>query len=323
MKIEGYFLLLIFLVTTYSYAGQKEPHVVVLGITKPGATLPQVRGLLDGLEEAGYVDGKNVIIQRIQAEDVQEVRDHLAKLAQGKIDAIVATSAKETAIAKEATSTIPIIFVPAVDPVGMGFVQSRSRPNGNLTGLSFTHDVEDNGKQLAVFKHVVPRMRRVTLFYDSQPTTTLSAILTVLKRVAGILHIQLAEFQADSAAEANQLLDRVPKGTTDGIFAICSATFRGMAPIADRALKMAVALFGCTATQVSEEGALMTYAPDIYYMGYRGAWYVDRILKGTKPEQLPVEAPTKFELVVNLKIARRIGLTIPPEVLILADKVFQ
>src|SRR5215470_9592834 len=323
MKIQGYFLLLIFLLTTYSYAGQKEPHVVVLGITKPGVVLPQVRGLLDGLEEAGYIEGKNLIIQHIQAENVQEVRDHLAKLAQEKIDAIVATSANETAIAKQVTSKIPIIFVPAVDPVRMGFVQSRSRPNSNLTGLSFTRDVEDNGKQLAVFKQVVPRMRHVTLFYDSQRTRTLSAVLTAVKRVAGNLHIQLAEFQADSAAEATQLLDRMPKRTTDGIFVICSATFRGIAPLADRALKMAVALFGCTATQVAEEGALMTYAPDIYYIGYRSAWYVDRILKGTKPEELPVEAPTKFELVVNLKIARRIGLTIPPEVLILADKVFQ
>jgi len=213
--------------------------------------------------------------------------------------------------------------VPAVDPVRMGFVQSRSRPNANLTGLSFTRDVEDNGKQLAVFKQVVPRMRHVTLFYDSQRNRTLSAVLTAVKRVAGNLRIQLAEFQADSAAEATQLLNRVPKGTTDGIFVICSATFRGIAPLADRALKMAAALFGCTATQVAEEDALMTYAPDIYYIGYRSAWYVDRILKGTKPEELPVEAPTKFELVVNLKIARRIGLTIPPEVLILADKVFQ
>jgi len=324
MKIQGYFLVLIFLVTTYSYAGQKEPHVVVLGITKPGVVLPQVRGLLDGLEEAGYVEGKNVIIQRIQAEDVQEVRDHLAKLAQGKIDAIVATSAKETTLAKEATSKIPIIFVPALDPVGMGFVKSRSRPNGNLTGLSFTRDVEDNGKQLAVFKQVVPVMRRVTLFYDGPPATrTAPAALEAVQRVARNLNIQLADFPASSTSEAAQFLDRVPKGRTDGIFVICSATFRGIAPLADRALKMATALFGCTATQVAEEGALMTYAPDIYYIGYRSAWYVDRILKGTKPEQLPVEAPTKFELVVNLKIARRIGLTIPPEVLILADKVFQ
>ena len=324
MKIQGYFLLLIFLVTTYSYAGQKEPHVVVLGITKPGVVLPQVRGLLDGLEEAGYVEGKNVIIQRIQAEDVQEVRDHLAKLAQGKIDAIVATSAKETTLAKEATSKIPIIFVPALDPVRMGFVKSRSRPNGNLTGLSFTRDVEDNGKQLAVFKQVVPAMRRVTLFYDGPPATrTAPAALEAVQRVARNLNIQLADFPVSSSAEATRFLNRVPKGTTDGIFVICSATFRGIAPLADRALKMATALFGCTATQVAEEGALMTYAPDIYYIGYRSAWYVDRILKGTKPEQLPVEAPTKFELVVNLKIARRIGLTIPPEVLILADKVFQ
>ena len=324
MKSQVYFFLLVFLVSVHSYAGQKQPRVVILGITKPGVVLPQVRGLLDGLEEAGYILDKNLIIERIQAEDVQEVRDQLSKSTQEKIDVIVATSAKETALAKEATSKIPIVFVPAVDPVRMGFVKSRSRPNGNLTGLSFTRDVEDNGKQLAVFKQIVPAMRRVTLFYDAQPATrTSSAALEAVQRVARNLNIQLSEFPVGSAAEATQFLDRVPKGKTDGIFVICSATFRGMAPLADRALKMVAALFGCTATQVAEEGALMTYAPDIYYMGYRGAWYVDRILKGTKPDQLPVEAPTKFELVVNLKIARRIRLTIPPEVLILADKVFQ
>ncbi len=324
MKTQWHFLLLIFLMTTYAYAGQKQPHVVVLGIAKAGIVIPQVRGLLNGLEEAGYIDGKNVIIQVTQAENAQDLRDHLTKLAQQKIDVIVATSASETAIAKQVTSKIPIVFAPAMDPVSMGFVKSRSRPNANLTGLSFTRDVEDNGKQLAVFKQVVPAMRHVTLFYDGHAATpTLPAVLASVKRVARNLNVQVADFPAGSAAEATQLLHRASKGTTDGIFLICRATFRGMAPLADRGANIGAPLFGCTATQVAEEGALMTYSPDIYYIGYRSAWYVDRILKGAMPEQLPVEAPTKFELVVNLKTAHRIGLTIPPEVLILADKVFQ
>jgi len=325
MNAQWYYLLLIFLFTTYSYAGQKIPHLLVLGIPKPGIVIPQVRGLLDGLEEAGYVEGKNLIIEFAYAENAQRLRDHLTNLAQKKVDVIVATSANETAIAKQITSTIPIIFAPAIDPVGMGFVKSRSRPNANLTGLSFTRDVEDNGKQLAMFKQVVPAMRRVTLFYNSQPlaTRTLSTVLIAVQRVARNLNIQLAEFPASSTAEATQLLGHVLKGTTDGIFVICSATFRGMARLADRAANIGAPVFGCTATQVAEEGALMTYAPDIYYMGYRSAWYVDRILRGARPEQLPVEAPMKFELVLNLNASRRIGLTIPAEVLILADKVFQ
>jgi len=319
-----YYLLLIFLFTDYSYAGQKIPHLLVLGISKPGIVIPQIRGLLDGLEEAGYVESKNLIIEFIYAENAQRLRDHLANLAQKKVDAIVATSANETAIAKQITSTIPIIFAAAIDPVGMGFVKSRSQPDGNLTGLSFTRDVEDNGKQLAIFKQVVPAMQRVTLFYNSQlANRTSSPVLVAVRRVARNLNIQLAESPVSSTAEASQLLGRAPKGTTDGIFVICNAAFRGMAPLADRAANIGAPVFGCTATQVAEEGALMTYAPDIYYMGYRSAWYVDRILRGARPEQLPVEAPMKFDLVINLKTSRRIGLRIPAEVLILADKVFQ
>jgi putative tryptophan/tyrosine transport system substrate-binding protein len=324
MKTAWSILLLISLLITNSYAGQKQPHIVVLGIGKSDIVIPQVRGLYDGLEEAGYVEGKNLTIQHLRAEHADQLRDQLTDFVRQKIDVIVATSANETAIAKQVTSKIPIIFVPAIDPVRMGFVKSRARPDANLTGLSFTRDLQDNGKQLAVFKQIVPAMRRVTLFYDGRPTTrTSSAVLASVKRIAQSLKIQLTEFPAGSAAEAAQILQRISKRITDGVFLICSATFRGMTPLADRAADIAVPLFGCTATQVAEEGALMSYTPDVYYIGYRGAWYVDRILKGARPEQLPVEAPSRFELVVNLKASRRIGLTIPPEALILADKVFQ
>ena len=322
MKIGSFLVLLGFLIAD-CHAGEKQPpHLALLGIGKQDVILPQVRGFYDGLEEAGYVEGKSLIINNIRAENGDRLRAQLTDLARQKIDVIVTTSANETSVARQVTSTIPIIFMPAIDPVGMGFVKSRARPHANLTGLSFTRGEEDNGKQLAVFKQIVPAMRRVTMFYDGQPMTrTAPEIIASAHRVAAKLKLELLQQAASSPVDAAHILQASNK-TTDGIFLICSATFRGLKPLADHALEKRVPLFGCTATQVAEEGALMTYSPDIYYIGYRGAWYVDRILKGARPEQLPVEAPTRFELAVNLKTSRRIGLTIPPEILILVDKVF-
>ncbi len=322
MKIGSFLVLIGFLIAD-SYAGEKQaPHIALLRIGKQDVILPQVRGLYDGLEEAGYVEGKSLIIQNIRAENSDRLRAQLTDLARQKIDVIVATSANETTVARQVTSKIPIIFIPAIDPVGMGFVKSRARPDANLTGLSFTRGVDDSGKQLAVFKQIVPAMRRVTMFYDGQPMThTSPAIIESAHRVAAKLKLELLQQAASSPVDAAHIL-HISNKITDGIFLICSATFRGLKPLADRAAEKRLPLFGCTATQVAEEGALMTYSPDIYYIGYRGAWYVDRILKGARPEQLPVEAPTRFELAVNLKTSRRIGLAIPPEILILVDKVF-
>ena len=323
MKTGRSFLLLIFFLATPSYAAQL-PNVAVLAMGQEDRVIPQVRGLHDGLEEAGYVNGKNITIQDIRAASARELHDLLNEVVRKDVDVIVTTSAKEATVAKQTTRRIPIIFVPSIDPVGMGFVKSRARPDGNLTGLSFTRGVEDNGKQLLVFKQVVPKLRRVITFYDRQITTnTSSKVLAALSRAAKDLRIDITLHPSLSPADAVRFFDRVPHKAMDGVFVICNATFRRMGRLAERAAKTSAPLFGCTTTQVADEGALMTYAPDIYYLGYRGAWYVDRILKGAKPRDLPVEAPSKFELVINLKTARQIGVTIPPEVLILADRVFQ
>lgn len=324
MKIGGSTFLFCWSLAIHGYAAQTHPRILILEINTTVAVIPQVRGLVDGLVEAGYVDGKNLTIQHIKVERADQLRDRLAHLIAKTVDVIVTTSARETAMAKQLTSAIPIIFVPAIDPVGMGFVKSRARPHANLTGLSFTRDAEDNGKQILMFKQIVPALRRVVTFYDGQPATrTSAAILASVNRVARSLKIELIQYPAISSAEAAQILLGMPQRAMDGVFVICSATYRGIKPLADRATEKGVPLFGCTTTQVAEEGALMTYTPDIYYMGYRGAWYVDRILKGAKPRELPVETPTKFELAVNLKTARRLGVKIPPEALILADRVFQ
>ena len=309
-----------------SFAAQSAPprRLALLSITKSDVTIPQVRGLFDGLEEAGYVDGKNFAIHHLRSEDADKVRAHLQDLLRHGVDVIVATSAIETAIARQTTSEIPIVFLPAVDPVRLGFVKSRAHPGANLTGLSFTKDVEDNGKQLSVFKQIVPGLRRAIIFYDMRPASAASALVRAsIKRVAHHVGIQIIETGVASSTDAVRALEQTPKGATDGVFPICTAVFRDMRPVARAAAQRNLPLFGCTAAQVADDGALITYTPDMYLIGYRGAWYVDRIFKGAKPGELPVEAPSKLELVINLKNARALGLTIPPERLILADKVFQ
>ncbi|MGZ8445427.1 MAG: ABC transporter substrate-binding protein [Candidatus Binatia bacterium] len=298
--------------------------MVLIGIGKPGIVLPQVRGLFDGLEEAGYIDGKNLTVHHLRSESAAELRNRLKELVRQKVDVIVASSASEATIAQQVTREIPIVFAPSIDPVRMGFVKSRSRPDTNLTGLSYTRHHADNGKQLAVFKEIVPGLRRVTLFYDARPAIgTPESIRASVRRVAQHLNIQLIEHAVTSSADAVKVLQPMSKGAIDGAFLICTAVFRGLKPLADSAAQIGVPLFGCTAAQVADEGALMTYTPDIYLLGYRGAWYIDRILKGAKPDQLPVEAPSQLQLVINLKNAKAIGLKIPPERLILADRVFQ
>jgi putative tryptophan/tyrosine transport system substrate-binding protein len=315
-------LLLMFIGPVSAYAGQSLPRILILGVGSQGTALPQVRGLYDGLEEAGYVDGKNILIRHVKGEREEELRSHLNAALKQRVDLIVATSANETAIARQFVRDIPIVFVPAVDPVGMGFVRSLAQPDDNLTGLSFTRGVEDNAKQLAVFKQLVPHLKKALMFYDDRSGTGAPpAMIQAVNRAASDLQIQLTPYPVNSAGQAAQALSRTSR-TADGVFVICSGTFRDIAVLAAEATKKRLPLFGCTASQVAEEGALMTYTPDIYYIGYRGAWYVDRLVRGSKPQHLPVESPARFEFVVNLKTARRINLTIPPETLILVDKVF-
>jgi len=318
---------IIFLLSGASFAGQYRsqlPQMVLIGIGKPGIVIPQVRGLFDGLEEAGYIDGKNLTVHHLRSESEAELRDRLKELVRRKVDVIVTSSASEATIAQQVTKKIPIVFAPSLDPVRMGFVKSRAHPDTNLTGLSYTRDQADNGKQLAVFKEIVPGLRRVTLFYDGRPAIGIpESIRASVRRIAQHPNIQLSEHPVTSSADAVKVLQPMSKGGIDGAFLICTAVFRGIKPLADTAAQIGVPLFGCTASQVADEGALMTYTPDMYLIGYRGAWYIDRILKGAKPDQLPVEAPRQLELVINLKNAKAVGLKIPPERLILADKVFQ
>jgi putative tryptophan/tyrosine transport system substrate-binding protein len=287
---------------------------------------PQINGLRDGLEELGYAEGENLHWQRVEGGTQEELRAILkARLQKQAIDVIVTLGTTETNIAKEIAPRVPTVFLPAADPVGSGFVRSLASPGTNLTGLSFFVGSESVGKQLEVFKQFVPALRRVGVLFDSRlKSASLNDSWNRLAAVASWLGINLTEMPVTSTAEASRkILSLSYPGTSVGVFVFCSGLFKSLEDLARVATKQKLPLFGCNAFQVAEQNVLISYAPDLYSLGYRGAWFVDRIFKGTKPQDLPVETPRKFELVVNNKTAGEIGLKIPSGMLMLADRVFR
>jgi len=287
---------------------------------------PQINGLRDGLEELGYTEGENLFWQRVDGETQEELRVNLkSRMEKHPADIIVALGTTETNVAKEIAPKTPTVFLPAADPVKSGFVRSLASPGTQLTGLSFFMGSESVGKQLEVFKQFVPALRRVGVVYDSRlKSAGLSESWNRLAAVASWLGVTLTELPSTSTAEASRkIISRSYPGANAGIFVLCSGLFKNLEELAAAATKQKLPLFGCNAFQVAEQNVFLSYAPDLYSLGYRGAWFVDRILKGTKPQDLPVETPRKFELVVNNRIAGEIGVKIPPGMLMLADRVFR
>jgi putative ABC transport system substrate-binding protein len=293
---------------------------------------PQVNGLRDGLEELKYVQGENLISELLEDESRETLRSKLAsQIKRQKIDVIVTLGTVETAIAKELTQEIPIVFLPASDPVRSGFVRSLADPGTNLTGLTFYSGFENLSsgfgnlsKQLEVFKDVVPSLRNAFTIIDARhPMLIKTQNLTKLHSVAARFGVDLVELWVHSPAEATQKLATLPQQPKQaGVFVVCSGLFKELTMLASSAIKRRLPLSGCNAFQVAEQGVLLSYAPDLYSIGYRGAWYVNRIFSGTKPQTLPVETSTKFDMVINRKTATEIGLKIPHRMLMLADRVF-
>jgi len=287
--------------------------------------LPQINGLRAGLEELRYIEGENLVLKFIHDENLPLLRDRLrAELRRGDINLIIALGTVEAVVAREVAGGAPIVFLPATDPVQSGFVSSLATPRTNLTGLTFFIDSESVGKQLEVFRQIVPSLRQVVALTDGRPDAGMNNQLrTRLNVTAARLGVELSEMAITSAAgvsgETLSLSKRTPGA---GVFVVCTGLFRDLSKLAAAAVKIRAPLFGCSASQVAEQKVLMSYAPDLYAIGYRGAWYVDRILKGATPQSLAVETPRKFDLVINRKAAQEIGLKLPPEMLILADRVF-
>jgi putative ABC transport system substrate-binding protein len=301
-------------------------HIVIVMEGRNIRLQPQVNGLRDGLEELKYVERENLNWQRIDGVTGKELRANLeAALQRQRIDVLVTLGTTETAAAKEVAPNVPTVFLPAADPVKSGFVRSLASPGTNLTGLTFFTDAENLGKQLEVFKQVVPSLEKVDVLFDARlKSSAFSESWKRLAVVASWLGVHLSELPAASSAETASRVASLPNpAMSAGLFVFCSGLFKDMEGIAAAAIKRKLPLFGCNAFQVAEQNVLLSYAPDLYSLGYRGAWFVDRIFKGAKPRDLPVETPRRFELVINAKVASESGLKISPEMLMLADRVFR
>ncbi len=277
---------------------------------------------IQGLRELGYVEGQNITIERRFSEGKYErLPDLAADLVRLKVDVIVAPATNPVFAAKQATRTIPIVMTGSGDAVGSGLVASLARPGGNVTGLS-TLAPEIVGKQLELLKEIVPRVSRVAVLWN--PTNQINPlVLGEAKVAARSLGVQLQLLEArrpDDFEGAFAVMTRERAGALlvlgDGMFLLHPTR------IADLSAKSRLpAMY--QGKQFVDAGGLMAYGPSLRDNFRRAATYVDKILKGAKPADLPVEQPTKFELVINLKTAKALGLTIPQSILIRADEVIR
>jgi putative ABC transport system substrate-binding protein len=275
-----------------------------------------------GLRELKYVDGKNIFIEWRSAEGKVERLPALAtELVSLKVDVIVTGSPTVTRATKETTSRIPIVMALDNDPVGNGFVASLARPGGNITGLS-SISVDTSGKQLELLKETIPRLSRVTIFGTSTNPGNAQA-LKEIELSARVFKIQLQYLDILDPKDFESAFETAVNGRANAVLVLGSpVNFNNRTLVAELAVRSRLPVIHSN-TEYVEAGGLMTYGPNYPDLYRRAATYVDKILKGAKPADLPVEQPMKFEFIVNLKAAKQIGLTIPPNVLVRADRVIK
>jgi putative tryptophan/tyrosine transport system substrate-binding protein len=317
-------LLASLLLTTSPVASQqtKVPRIGFLGAAYSSTNSARIEGFRQGLRDLGYVEGKNIVIEYRWAEGKSErLPDLAADLVRLKVDIIVTAGPTATRPAREATSTIPIVMAFDNDPVGSGFVASLARPGGNITGLSAVFP-ELSGKRLELLKEVIPKLSRIAAFGTSnQPGT--DQTLRETERAAAVLGVQLQFLDIRDPKDVETVFQAARKGRADAILVLSSPViFSRRTQIAALAVKNRLPVI-FPQNEFVEDGGLMSYAPNYADLFRRAATYVDKILKGAKPSELPVEQPTKFEFIMNLKAAKQIGLTIPPNVLARADRVIK
>ena len=301
---------------------QQTPKVARVGVLCI-AGCPPITALEEGLRELGWVDGRNIIIEYRSAEGRNErVPELAAELVRLNVNVIVVSGEPMILAARQATSTIPIVMAGAGDPVGRGFVASLARPGGNITGVS-NLAVELTGKWLELLKEAVPQLTKVaTLRNPANPTH--AVFWREAQDAARALGVQALGAEAKTVEEIEPAFVAMAKERPGALVVFPDPLFNvsqrvRVASLAERHRLPWIALFRASA----EAGALMSYGPSSRENYRRAAAYVDRILKGAKPADMPVEQPRQFELVVNGKTARTLGLTIPPSILLRADELIQ
>ena len=296
----------------------RKPVIGFLGPRTRADAAPYLDAFLLGLREIGWVEGKNIFIEYRWAEGRSErLPDLASELVRLKVDVILAGPSSAAVAAKNATSTIPIVTTSAGDP-GVGLVASLARPGGNVTGLSFSVAMATFGKGLELLKEAVPKVRRVAILSNPANASHAVAIKEVAARSVGV---QLQLLEARDPKEFDVAFAAMARERAGALLVMADSTFGFYRThLRDRAARARLpAMYGLR--EHPEAGGLMSYGADNRENFRRAATYVDKILKGAKPADLPVEQPTKFELVINLKTAQALGLTIPPSLLQRADQV--
>ena len=279
------------------------------------------RGIPAGAARVGVREGKTIVIEWRSAEgQLDRLPSLAAELVRLKVDVIVTAGPSATRPVKVATATIPIVITNDDDPVANGFVASLARPGGNITGLS-TLSAEIYGKQLELLKEIVPRLSRVAVLGDSTEPGHAQA-LRETERAARALRVQLQYLDVRGPNDIETAFRAARTGRADAVLMLSSAVFSDRRQLVDLAAKSRLPVMH-SASRFVTGGGLMSYGASITDVDRRAATYVDKILKGAKPADLPIEQPTKFEFVINLKTAKQLGLTIPPAVLARADEVIQ
>ena len=300
----------------------RVPRIGILVGGSASSDSARINALRDGLHELGYDEQKNIIIEYRYAEGkLGRLQELAAGLLRQKIDIIVTAGPAATGAAKATTNTVPIVMAQVNDPIAAGFVANLARPGGNITGLSVMAP-ELSGKQLELLKEVVPRLSRLAVLGTSTQPGNAEGLKHIELAAHG-LRVQLKYLNVSSTQEIEAAFQSMSKDHIDALLLLSSpALFVHRVQIVELATKNRLpAIY--YATEYVEDGGLMTYAANVLELWRRAASHVDKILKGTKPGDLPVEQPTKFELIINLTAAKQIGLTIPPQVLARAERVIK
>ena len=304
--------------------GSRGPRVGYLASgSSPAPPFRPAEMMRQGLRELGWVEGQGIVIEARFAEGRYDRLPGLAAdLVRLKVDLIAAVGAAAAKAAKNATQTIPIVMISVGDPVGLGLVASLARPGGNVTGLAFSVDFDTYGKGLELLKEAVPGVRRVAVLSNPANPYQPLAIENV-SVVARSLGVQLQLLAVRGSNELDGAFAAMVKERAGALLVLTDPMFTGnRARLADLGVKHKLpSIHGVR--ESAEAGALMSYGPNFDVISRRAAIYVDKILKGAKPGDLPIEQPTKFELVINLRTAKALGLTIPPALLQRADQVIE
>ena len=303
-------------------AQQRIPRIGYLGGASASAIAFRTEAFRQGLRELGYIEGENIFIEYRNAEGNPHRQKQLAaELARLKVDVIVTSGPASTRAAREATAKIPIVMTFDSDPVGSGSVASLAQPGGNITGLS-TLAPEISGKQLELLKEVIPRVARLTVLGSSINPGN-ARVLRELETAAASFDTKLQYHDILDPRELDRVFGAASSERADALVVLAGTIIIAQRKrIAEMAIKSRLPSI-YERREFVEAGGLMSYGIRIIDLDRRAATYVDKILKGAKPADLPVEQPTKFEFVINLKTAKQIGITIPPHVLARADKVIK